>query len=556
MMINKMNYQLHYDNPEESLINRIFKIRNLQDNPDIFLDAKINDYRLDPFLLNDMEKAVDRIIKALKDNEKIMVFGDYDVDGITSSFVIYKFITKYLNYKNISIQYPDRSKDWYGLKKNHIDDIKDKWVDLIITVDNGIASLDEAIYARQKWLDLIITDHHQDLDSIPDAIAVVNPQISSDYPFKWLAGVGVTFKLICAILSKSKIDSKKRNQIFNYFLPIVAIWTISDVVPLVWENRALVKRWLELINSHHEHVPSCIKWFLKHLNLDNIDTFHIWFLIWPRINAWWRIKSPYDSLNSFLYSWETQIPYLQKLDEINNQRKKIQEDMFKLAESNIDTNKKFIFCAHESFHEWVIWIVSGRITEKYNKPSLVMKIDKDKDLGTASLRWPDYFNVIEMIKSAWDILDRFGWHRWAWWLGVKIKNIDRLKDIFEKYCDEKIADEDLTKSIFADTKIYPHEWENNILKDIDKLAPFGEWNQEPLFLVENISITKSEKVWNNWKSHLKIHGKIWDKKINCLFRGKWEDVEKLKQLEKIDVVGKVKKDNFNGGFYIDWVSWE
>lgn len=189
-----------------------------------------------------MEKAVERIIEAVKNKEKIMIFGDYDVDGITSSYILYEFITKFLNYKNVSIQYPDRIKEGYGIKKEHIDDIKKKNVDLIITVDNGIASLQEAIYAKEQGIDLIITDHHQDLEAIPEAVAVVNPQISPNYPFKGLAGVGVSFKLICAMLTKSTFNAKQRNEIFNYFLPVVAIGTVADVVPLIGENRVIVKK--------------------------------------------------------------------------------------------------------------------------------------------------------------------------------------------------------------------------------------------------------------------------------------------------------------------------
>jgi single-stranded-DNA-specific exonuclease len=209
----------------------------------------------------------------------------------------------------------------------------------------------------------------------------VNPQVSPKYPFKGLAGVGVAFKVICALLAKSKFEQEKKNQIFNYFLPIVTIGTVSDVVPLVGENRALVKRGLELINGHHKDLPSSIMGFLKYLNINEaIDTFHIGFLIGPRINAGGRIKSPYDSLNALLYSGEEQLPFLDRLEEINLERKSMQEGMIKQAEEQVDTSKKFFFIAHEDFHEGIVGIVSGRITEKYNKPSLVMKINKEKNL--------------------------------------------------------------------------------------------------------------------------------------------------------------------------------
>ncbi len=179
-----MIYNILYDNPNEELLTRLLKIRNITENVDAFLEARLQDYWIDPFLLNDMEAAVERIIFAIKTKQKIMIFGDYDVDGVTSSYILYKFITKHLSYKNISIQYPDRIKEGYGIKKIHLDNMKAKGIDLVITVDNGIASLEEALYAKQLGIDLIITDHHQDLESIPQAIAVVNPQISPNYSFK------------------------------------------------------------------------------------------------------------------------------------------------------------------------------------------------------------------------------------------------------------------------------------------------------------------------------------------------------------------------------------
>ena len=162
-----------------------------------------------------------------------MIFGDYDVDGVTSSYCVYRFITRFLGYSNISVMYPDRLQDGYGLKNKHLDEMKKKGVQLVITVDNGITSVNEAQYAKQIGIDLVITDHHHALDRVPEAVAVINPQVSPKYDFKGLAGVGVAFKLINALLAKSKFTNEKKNQIFNYFLPIVAIGTVADIVPLV-----------------------------------------------------------------------------------------------------------------------------------------------------------------------------------------------------------------------------------------------------------------------------------------------------------------------------------
>ncbi len=549
-----MNYHVIHDNPDEDLLTRLFKVRWIDDDIDSFLNPKLNDYRLDPFLLNDMDKAVERIINAVKNKEKIMVFWDYDVDGVTSSYILYEFITRFLKYKNISIQYPDRIKEGYGIKKIHIDDIKKKWVNLIITVDNGIASLKEAIYAKEQWVDLIITDHHQDLESIPVAVAVVNPQVSPNYPFKGLAGVGVTFKLICALLTKSNFDQKQKNHIFNYFLPIVTIWTVADVVPLVNENRVIVKKWLELLNTR-KHLPASLQGFLKFLNIKGtIETYHIWFIIWPRINAGGRIRSPYDSLYSLLYSWEKQIEYLDNLELINTERRQIQERMFKEAESMLDFEKKMLIAYHEEFHEWIVGIVSWRITEKYYKPSMIMKIDQERQLAVASLRWPEYFSVIDMLKDSWDLLERFGGHRWAGGLTVKLEHLDELIAKFNDHCDKCITEKHLVKSVKVDTKIYEHERENVILEKIDKLAPFGEGNKEPMFLLENVHIQKIEKVWTKGKCHLKIHAKFWDKKIVSMFRWKGDEVEAFIERHEapVSLVGKIRKDTFNGWFYLEW----
>lgn len=556
-----MNLTIQYDNPKEDLLTRLFKVRGIDDNIDSFLNPKFSDYWKDPFLLNDMDKWVDRIIKALKNNEKIMIFWDYDVDWVTSSYLLYKFLTKFLNYKKVSIQYPDRVTEWYGIKCNHIDEIKKKWVTLIITVDNWITCIQEALHAKEIWVDLIITDHHKDLATIPEAFAVINPQVSPNYLFKWLAWVWVAFKLIAAIIEKSKLDKEKKTEIFNYFLPIVAIWTVADVVPLVNENRVIVKKWLELINNHNHKIPSSLRWFLKFLNIkDAIDTFHIWFIIWPRINAWWRIESPYHSLNALLYSWDKQLSHLQRIEEINTERRKMQEESFKLAEKQLDHEQKIMIVSSEDLHEGIVWIVAGRICEKYNKPSLVAKIDTEKWVIVASLRWPSYFNVIEMIWQAAPVLLRFGWHRWAWWLSTTIWHFEEMLEIFKTYCNEKIKESDLEKALKIDTKIYPSERWTQAIEDIERLAPFGEWNQEPVFLIENIKINKIDKVWKKWSWHLKLHGMLGENKIVAMFRSKWdmedEVWEWIKTNETLNIIWKVKKDTFNWGFFIDWIDIE
>jgi len=549
-----MNYCVKCQNTDDDLLTRLLKIRNITDDPSRFLDPKLADYWLDPFALRDMEKAVWRILEALKNNEKIMIFWDYDVDGITSSYVLYSFLRDFLGHENVSIQYPDRKKDGYGLKTYHIDQIVDKWVNLIITVDNGITSIEEAKYAKEKWIDLIITDHHHALEIIPDAFAVINPKVSDKYKFKDLAGVGVAFKLVNAILLETNFSKEKKNQIFEYFLPLVAIGTVADVVPLVHENRVMVKKGLELMNFQKNKIPKSLLWFLDYLNIKkNIDTFHIWFVIWPRINAGWRIQSPYDSLNVLLYHWEKQLEYLQKIDEINTRRKKMQDEAIKYAKEIVNVEKNILIVDSEDFHEGIIGIVSWRISDQFNRPSMVLCIQKDEWQAVASLRWAPYFDVIKMIQSAEHLLERFGGHKWAGWLTVKLENLDALKKYFEDYCMECITDKYLEKVVEIDTHICEHEWEYETLAKIDQLAPFGQGNPEPVFLLENVKIEKVQKIWKNGNWHLKIHCIFWDKKLATMFRGKGAELDKFQKLKTINLIGKIKRDMYNGGYFVDGI---
>ena len=396
----------------------------------------------------------------------------------------------------------------------------------------------------------MITDHHQPLNELPDAIAVLNPNCSLDYPFKWLAWVGVAFKVIVAMLSKCSLTSERKNQIFNYFLPIVAIWTVADVVPLLWENRYIVKKWLELMNRHADSLPKALQWFLSYLNIKSpIDTYHIWFVIWPRINAWWRIQSPYDSLNVFLHEWDEQKEFLDKMDAINQERKRIQDEWFKIAEKLIDVESPILIAESPDFHEWVIWIIAGRLTEKYNKPSIVLKRDEEKWTASASLRGPDYFSVIDMLKAHDDILERFGGHQWAGGLTVKIENLDKLCKKLKSYCKKKIKESDLEKVLVVDTKILPQEWTNWNFKFLERFEPFWECNEEPLFLFEDLQIQKVEKVWKNGSAHMKLYAHRWSQLLHLLFRWKGSQLDLIS--DNISVIGKIKRDTFNGGYFVD-----
>ncbi len=547
-------YRLLYENPDEDFFTRLLKIRNINDDILDFLNPSLAKYRIDPFFLDDMEKSITRVMKAIKDQEKIMIFWDYDVDGITSSFVLFSFFNKFLKYKNISIRLPSRFEEWYGIRTSHIDEIKWLWVNLIITVDNWITAVNEVNHANNLGLDMIITDHHKALDQIPQAHSIINPHVSSRYWFKWLAGVGVVFKFITAIANRFGFDDKIKQNIINFYLPVVAIGTVADCVPLINENRAFVKKWLDLLNTK-KWLPKSIENLINYVNIKNkIDTFHIGFMIAPRLNASWRLISPYKSLNCLLSDDpDKQKNIFEEIEQLNTERRRLQEEAFKEAEKNLDQEKNIIIVVSEDLWEGIIWLVAGKLTEKYNKPSVVISINNEKWTATASLRWPDYFDVVDLLNQAWEYMLNYGWHKQAGWMTVKIDDLNKVIKIFEDYAQSVIVKEKTKKILYVDTKIYDWELNDSQLNNIQKLAPFGEGNQEPIFLIEQIEVNGVEKVGKNWNWHLKIHAQKNNNKFPILFWSKWNEVEWFEKNSRKDIIWKIKKDDYNWWFFIDGV---
>ncbi len=543
-----MKFELLNTEEDLSILDRLLKIRWIDlEQKEKFLNPSWKNFWYDSFLLSDMEKAIVRIEKAMKNNERIVVFWDYDVDGVTATYVVFYFIYNFLWYKNISLRLPSRV-DGYWIRGFHLDELKEKWVSVVITVDNGITAIEETEYAKKLWIDVIITDHHSPLDKIPEPFALVNPKTSPDYPYKDIAWVWVAFKLITAIANRQKLSKSMKEKMMNYFLPIVAIGTVADCVPLLDENRLLVQKWLEIINDRNKR-PQNIWNICNYLNLKTVEAYHIWFVIWPRLNASGRMHTP-DTAFHVLYQQraEKQLEYLQKLEDMNQNRRDTQSDILKEIEQNIDFSKNVLIAAGE-FHEWIIWIVSWRLTEKYNKPSIVMHIDKEKWQAVGSCRAPMYFSIVKMLEEVWwdGLLDRFGWHAQAGWLTCNLDNLDKFKEAVYKY-GENILPWDLEKLIFVDTEVTEKDLMSDEINDIWKLAPFGQQNQQPTFFIKDIRITKIDLVWKK-QNHLKIFAKKWEIDL-VLLKWSWLTLlDKIKDKETISVIVNYEKDDYNGWFY-------
>lgn len=547
-----MNYKILYDNTEESLIQRILNIRNVTDHHDIFLNPTYESYRQPHTTLPNIDKALERIKTAIANNEKIMIFWDYDVDGIMSSYILYTFFRKYLEYHNVSIRLPHRVNDWYGIKSYHIDEIKNDWCSLIITVDNGITSVKEMIHAKKIWIDVIITDHHQPLDVLPECIAVVNPQLWEKSTFKEVCGATVAMKLCSWLADIYWLNNWAKQSMLDEFLPFIAIATVADCMPLINENRLLVKKWLQIINEKRDTLVLGLRMMLDHLNIKKMDTYHIGYMIGPRLNATWRMDNALEGLKSFLFKEEKKIlEQFAMMEQLNTDRKKLQDKMMKTAEEQIAPEKMIMTAAHEDFHEWIVWIVAWRLTEKYNKPSIIMNINKEKGIATWSLRGPHYFNIVEMLKTADHLLERYWWHEQAWWATVRLDNLDKFFEHIHNYCNEIIPEEPPKKILTVDTRIYTHELTNSSLLHLAKLWPFWQGNSEPLFLVEDAVLLRTETIGKTEKSHLKLFCQKDDQKFTVMQRGKWKKWIELPSNSTISIIGKIKEDTFNGWFYID-----
>lgn len=550
-MPNEPKYTVLLDDPNIDLISRIMKVRNIPDTKEDFLNPTFERYRNDPKNLSDINIALERIKKAVENNERIMIFGDYDVDGIMSSYVLYIFFRTYLSYDNISIQLPHRQKDGYGIKSYHLDKIKELECSVVITVDNGITANQEAKHAKEIGLDLIITDHHHLVGDLPDAYAVINPQVSEKCTYKEICGATVAWKLALELADTFDLSKEIKQQYMDETLAFIGIATVADCMPLQQENRLLVRKALEKMNTSHALTWN-LQGILVFLNIDHVDTYHIGFMIAPRLNATGRVGTAHDGLKCLLTNdIEKQKPLLEHMELLNTQRKWTQEAMLEKALDICNVKSGILMAASEDFHAWIVGIVAGRLTEKYYKPSVILEINKEKNIATGSLRGPSYFSIIDMLKDAEDILDRFGGHEQAWGITIALDKLDALYERFEQYVQKTVWDTPPAKVLTIDTKLYEHELDEKLLHDLEILWPYGIWHTKPIFALENVIIDTAKVIWKSERTHLKLTAHLWNTHFSIMMWGKWDEKENILLQTPVSIIWEIKKDDRNGGWYID-----
>lgn len=545
-----MNKKWEYYNVDETKVNEIsekFKIdkliarilvnRGIVDDEKIaiFLEPNRTNF-YDPYLLNDMDKAVNRIIKAINNKEKIIIYGDYDVDGITSITVLKKFLEE----RGMEVGYyiPNRLNEGYGLNNNAIDKISKENYSLMITVDCGISCIDEIEYVKKSGIEVIITDHHEPLEELPKAMAVIDPKRKDNkYPFNQLAGVGVVFKLIQALSIKLELDEKE----FLKYLDLVCVGTISDIVPLVDENRVIAKLGLKLVNVTKN---IGLRSLLNSSGFKNIDANTISFGIAPKINACGRMGHEEEALELLLSNNYVRVQELtEKLNTYNRNRQETEKNIYEEAINKIknEEEKSVIVLGSENWHHGVIGIVASKITEMYFKPTILLCFEDDIAKGSGrSVQGFDLHNALCLCS---DLLEKYGGHEMAIGLSLKKENFDAFKEKFEQIASEYKVNE-IIPVIYIDNQITNKTFNLELVKQLKLLEPFGEGNKVPIFIYKNLKIDSIRTLTEG--RHLKLTLRDENNIINAIGFNMGETAENYLIGDKVDIIGFLEVNSFNG----------
>lgn len=501
----------------------------------------------DPFLMDGMQEATNRIIDAITNNEKIVVYGDYDVDGTASAAILYLFL-KELN-ANVQVHIPNRLTDGYGLSIESIELLAQQKTDLIITVDCGITAVDEVEYATSLGVDTIISDHHKPKETIPNAVAVLDPlKPGCNYPYKYLSGAGVAFKLARAVSDRVG----RKNNILQY-LDLVALAASADIVPLTDENRILVKRGMEMINENpRPGILALIKKAKKEVG--SLTAGQVVFTIAPRINAVGRMGDAKRAVDLFIEKDnDTADKIAQILEDENYRRRKIDEMTFSHAvsiiEETVDLDKEVAIIVHvDEWHPGVIGIVASRVVEKYYRPAIMLSTVDGVAKGSA--RSISGFNIYEALQECDDMLIQFGGHEAAAGVAIEIDNIDKFRIKFNHVLREKMKEKDIIPEIKADIIISLSDITPKFVRILDQFAPFGPGNMRPVFIAKNVQLANYPRIVgsNHLLATLKQNGG--DKVFDAIGFNLGYFAEIIaKDRDLIDIVFTIEKISRNGVSY-------
>jgi single-stranded-DNA-specific exonuclease len=501
------------ERPEPALVSRLASETNLPPNVTSilinrnldtaeaiqrFLDPQVSDLK-DPFELTGMDKAVERVTRALYENEKLLIYGDYDVDGITATALLYLVLNKLGAQTEFYL--PNRLIEGYGLSKEGIDEAKVNGAKLIITVDTGITAVEEIAYASALGIDVIITDHHEPGAALPDAHTVVNPKLEDCEYSSELSGVGVAFKFAQALYRSFHQDERELEE----HLDLVALGTAADIVPLVGENRVLTKFGIKQIARTTKPGLKSLA-FVSGLMGKEISTGQVVFILAPRINALGRLGDARQAIR-LLSTRDERIAaeIARKLDRENKRRKEIDERTLQEALEQIDetvdlNNDRAIVLAAEGWHPGVIGIVASRLVERYNLPTVMIAVEDDEGKGSA--RSIPGFHLCEALKECEEFLLRYGGHKYAAGLTIERDHIPAFREKFMKVSTRLLTEEDITPKLNIDLEIELSEIDDTFMQALEAFSPFGPQNMRPVFLTRNCEVVGQPYTVGN--NHLKM----------------------------------------------------
>ncbi len=502
-----------------------------------------------PYLMKDMDKAVSRIEKAIAGGENILVFGDYDVDGTTAVSLMSSYLKSY--YSNVATYIPDRYDEGYGISYKGIDFAEDNGFTLIIALDCGIKSIEHVLYAKEKNIDFIICDHHRPGETLPEAVAVLDPKRDDcSYPYDELCGCGVGFKLVQAL-------AENRNQTIEDLIPyldLVATAIAADIVPITGENRVLAKFGLEVINSNPR--PG-IKALIQNLKKKVLTITDVVFIIAPRINAAGRIKHGNEAVALLTeYDLDQAEFFASEIEQHNSDRKDLDKQITVEALSQIEENnekQKFTTVVYqENWHKGVIGIVASRLTETYYRPTIVFT--KSGDKLAASARSVKDFDVYNALEACSEHLEQFGGHMYAAGMTLKEENYLAFKNAFERVVEKTIHPDLLLPEISIDAEIELSEINEKLIRILNQFEPFGPQNMTPVFMCKNVKDTGYGKTIGQNDEHLKLFVKqsrsFGTEGFGVIGFGLGNKIEITKNQNPFDIAFCIDENEFNGNITV------
>jgi len=523
-----------------NLIQQILFNRNIRtrQEADQFLRATSPEHS--PFKLLQLGHAVEIILKAIEENKKILVFGDYDVDGVTSSVILVQLLQKYS--ANVDVYIPNRFDEGYGLSFDAVSSVLERNPNLLITVDCGVRSAKEVAYLKKQGVDVVVTDHHQPHDILPDADAIICPkQPGDDYPFKHLAGVGIAYKLAAGLLEKKPIQGVQGED----WIDLVAVGTIADLAPLNGENRILVRKGLRSIRLGKNKGLLALA-NVCGTNIHQVRSADIGFRIGPRLNAAGRLDSADLAFKLLMARTTKEAGELAlELDRENSKRQNITRDIQNKAIEKYDPrrNKNFLFFWDKDFHEGVVGLAASKLVDQFYRPAIVGV--QNNGQVRASCRSIEELNITNALDQCEQFLVQHGGHAMAAGLTIDVDQIESFLGAFDEVCSQKFIADELVKKHYAEAEVNFEELYPENLKYYEVLEPLGNKNPYPLFVSRNISVKRIFKIGRE-KDHLKMtlsDGKVDFTAVAWRF-GEYFDA--LADAEKIDVLYAYETNEYNG----------